>query len=111
MLKYFSGPRQCLTSSINTAACILIAGLLVMGEHISLYLGPALGGTGLWLPLLPCQDVGCRMWDAGCGMQDAVLPALQGCQICAVAPACVPWETLLGLLPRHSGTTLPQGTG
>lgn len=62
MLKYSSGLRWCLASSINTAACILIAGLLASGEHVQLRLDPALGGVGPWLPSLP------RRAGQGCGM-------------------------------------------
>lgn len=61
-LKYSSGPRRCLASSINTAACILIAGLLVSGERIQLCLDPALSGVGPWLPSLPrCAGQRCGM--------------------------------------------------
>ena len=73
MLKYSSGLRRCLASSINTAACILIAGLLVSGEGVQLRLDPALV---VWGRGCPCQA----------GMRGAMLPG------CGVPPHLLgPW--------------------
>ena len=95
-LKYSYGPRRCLAISINTAACILIAGLLARGEHVQLRLGPALGGGGLRLPSLPGRA----------GVRDAVLLAL-GVPGCGVAPSGVSH----GAAPNGAGGSASPGRG